>query len=168
MYELRVEGIARDGRPALGRFRVLDVVDGSVAAFRSWGAGSDTSCTTDAWAASNCVRVPPGIYSVSGFVFTMPHWAPSTEEPGQFGAYLNTTLVAEPEVVVDGPTTLTLDAREEVEVRIETPDHRTARTVPLAEVNDRIAVALRQQKQQELAQQFVQALKARGKVEILI
>ncbi|HEY8452460.1 MAG: S8 family serine peptidase [Micromonosporaceae bacterium] len=132
MYELRVEGIARDGRPALGRFRVLDVVDGSVAAFRSWGAGSDTSCTTDAWAASNCVRVPPGIYSVSGFVFTMPHWAPSTEEPGQFGAYLNTTLVAEPEVVVDGPTTLTLDAREAVEVRIETPDHRTARNVGAA------------------------------------
>ena len=51
---------------------------------------------------------------------------------------------------------------------IKVTDHRTARTVPLAEVNDRIAVALRQQKQQELAQQFVQALKARGKVEILI
>ncbi len=51
---------------------------------------------------------------------------------------------------------------------IKVTDHRTARTVPLAEVNDRIAMALRQQKQQELAQQFVQTLKARGKVEILI
>jgi peptidyl-prolyl cis-trans isomerase C len=51
---------------------------------------------------------------------------------------------------------------------IKVTDHRTARTVPLAEVNDRIAVALRQQKQQELAQQFVQELKAKGKVEILI
>lgn len=51
---------------------------------------------------------------------------------------------------------------------IKLTEHRTARTVPLAEVNDRIAVALRQQKQQELAQQFVQQLKAKGKVEILI
>lgn len=51
---------------------------------------------------------------------------------------------------------------------IRVTDHRTARTVPLAEVNDRIAMALRQQKQQELAQQFVQTLKAKGKVEILI
>lgn len=51
---------------------------------------------------------------------------------------------------------------------IRVTDHRTARTVPLAEVNDRIAMALRQQKQQELAQQFVQSLKAKGKVEILI
>lgn len=51
---------------------------------------------------------------------------------------------------------------------IKVTDHRTARTVPLAEVNDRIAMALRQQKQQELAQQFVQSLKAKGKVEILM
>lgn len=51
---------------------------------------------------------------------------------------------------------------------IKLTDYRTARTVPLAEVNDRIAVALRQQKQQELAQQFVQTLKAKGKVEILM
>ena len=51
---------------------------------------------------------------------------------------------------------------------IKVTDHRTARTVPLAEVNDRIAMALRQQKQQELAQQFVETLKAKGKVEILI
>jgi peptidyl-prolyl cis-trans isomerase C len=51
---------------------------------------------------------------------------------------------------------------------IKVTDHRPARTVPLAEVNDRIAMALRQQKQQELAQQFVQSLKAKGKVEILM
>lgn len=51
---------------------------------------------------------------------------------------------------------------------IKVTDYRSARTVPLAEVNDRIAVALRQQKQQELAQEFVQSLKAKGKVEILM
>ncbi len=51
---------------------------------------------------------------------------------------------------------------------IKVTEHRTARTVPLAEVNDRIAMALRQQKQQELAQEFVQSLKSKGKVEILM
>lgn len=51
---------------------------------------------------------------------------------------------------------------------IRAAEHRSARTVPLAEVSDRIAQALRQQKQQELAQQFVQALKTKGKVEILM
>lgn len=51
---------------------------------------------------------------------------------------------------------------------IKAGEHRTARTVPLAEVSDRIAVALRQQKQQELTQQFVQTLKTKSKVEILM
>ena len=51
---------------------------------------------------------------------------------------------------------------------IKAAEHRTARTVPLAEVSDRIAQALRQQKQQQLAQEFVQSLKGKAKVEILI
>ncbi len=51
---------------------------------------------------------------------------------------------------------------------IKTAEHRTARTVPLAEVSDRIAQALRQQKQQQLAQEFVQSLKGKAKVEILM
>jgi peptidyl-prolyl cis-trans isomerase C len=51
---------------------------------------------------------------------------------------------------------------------IKAAEHRTARTVPLAEVSDRIAQALRQQKQQQLAQEFVQALKGKAKVEILM
>ena len=40
--------------------------------------------------------------------------------------------------------------------------------MPLAEVSDRIAQALRQQKQQQLAQEYVQSLKTKGKVEILM
>jgi hypothetical protein len=40
--------------------------------------------------------------------------------------------------------------------------------VPLAEVSDRIAQALRQQKQQQLAQEFVQQLKAKAKVDVLM
>jgi peptidyl-prolyl cis-trans isomerase C len=51
---------------------------------------------------------------------------------------------------------------------IKAAEHRDARTVPLAEVSDRIAQALRQQKQQQLAQEYVQSLKTRGKVEILM
>ncbi len=51
---------------------------------------------------------------------------------------------------------------------IKAAEHRTARTVPLAEVSDRIAQALRQQKQQQLAQEFVQSLKGKAKVEILM
>ena len=51
---------------------------------------------------------------------------------------------------------------------IKGAEHRDARTVPLAEVSDRIAQALRQQKQQQLAQEYVQSLKTKGKVEILM
>ena len=51
---------------------------------------------------------------------------------------------------------------------IKGAEHRDARTVPLAEVSDRIAQALRQQKQQALAQEYVQSLKTKGKVEILM
>jgi peptidyl-prolyl cis-trans isomerase C len=51
---------------------------------------------------------------------------------------------------------------------IKSGEHRDARTVPLAEVSDRIAQALRQQKQQQLAQEFVQSLKTKAKVEILM
>ena len=63
--------------------------------------------------------------------------------------------------------------REQVRVvgggeRDQGAEHRDARTVPLAEVSDRIAQALRQQKQQALAQEYVQSLKSKGKVEILM
>lgn len=51
---------------------------------------------------------------------------------------------------------------------IKTAEHRAARTVPLAEVSDRIAQALRQQKQQQLAQEFVQSLRNKAKIEILM
>jgi peptidyl-prolyl cis-trans isomerase C len=51
---------------------------------------------------------------------------------------------------------------------IKAAEHRPARTVPLAEVSDRIAQALRQQKQQQLAQEFVQQLKAKAKVDVLM
>ncbi|HEY8475090.1 MAG TPA: S8 family serine peptidase [Natronosporangium sp.] len=131
-YNLRVDAIARDGRPAFGRFSVFDVQDGSVNAIRNWGDSQDSSCTIEPWGANNCIRVPPGTYSISGIVFTMPAGLPSTQQPGRFDSYLNATLVAEPEITIDRTTTLTLDARDAVEVQIETPDHETARNLGAA------------------------------------
>ncbi|PSL01644.1 subtilisin family serine protease [Haloactinopolyspora alba] len=126
-YDLHVKGIARDGREAYGRFSVLDVVDGSVAAKRAWGKDNETTCTTEQRARTNCIRVPPGTYSISGLIATLPQWAPAGQVPGPLADYLNTSLVSEPEVTIDSDTTLTLDARDAVEVEIETPDHETKR-----------------------------------------
>ncbi|WP_114907884.1 S8 family serine peptidase [Ornithinimicrobium murale] len=122
-YDVHVEGIARDGREAQGSFRVLDVEDGSVSATRNWGQGD--TCTTEPWDGSNCIRLAPGAYSFSGVIQTMPADLPALGYPGQTADFLNSALVAEPEVTIDGPTTLTLDAREAVEVQIDTPEHET-------------------------------------------
>jgi peptidyl-prolyl cis-trans isomerase C len=51
---------------------------------------------------------------------------------------------------------------------IKVTDRKPQRTVPLAEVSDRLSQFLRQRKQQELAQQFVESLKTKYKVEVLI
>lgn len=123
-YNVHIEGIARDGRPAQGSIRVLDVEDGSVSAIRGWGYGED-SCTTASWDASSCIRLEPGTYSFSGVVHTMPSDKSSTTQPGFTESYLNTSLLAQPEVTVDGPMTVTMDARDAVEVEVETPDHET-------------------------------------------
>ncbi|USQ81501.1 S8 family serine peptidase [Ornithinimicrobium faecis] len=123
-YNVHVEGIARDGRAAQGSFRVFDVMDGSVSAFRNWGQ-TDNTCTTEDWGASNCIRLAPGDYSFSGMIQTMPADLPALGYPGNTADFLNTSLVVEPEVTIDAETTLTLDARDAVEVQIETPGHET-------------------------------------------
>jgi len=51
---------------------------------------------------------------------------------------------------------------------IKVTDRRPERAVPLAEVSDRLSQFLKQRKQQELMQQFVESLKAKYKVEVLI
>jgi peptidyl-prolyl cis-trans isomerase C len=51
---------------------------------------------------------------------------------------------------------------------IKVTDYKPARAVPLAEVNDRLTQFLRQRKQQELIQQFVQSLRTKYKVEVLL
>jgi peptidyl-prolyl cis-trans isomerase C len=51
---------------------------------------------------------------------------------------------------------------------IKVTDHKDAHTVPLAEVSDRLSAFLKQRKQAELTQTFIQSLHSKYKVEILI
>jgi peptidyl-prolyl cis-trans isomerase C len=51
---------------------------------------------------------------------------------------------------------------------IKMMEHRAGRTVPLPEVSERITAFLTQQRQQEATGQYVQALRAKGKVEVLM
>jgi peptidyl-prolyl cis-trans isomerase C len=51
---------------------------------------------------------------------------------------------------------------------IKATEYKPERIVPLAEVSDRLSGFLRQRKQQQLVQQFVESLKAKYKVEVLI
>ncbi len=120
-YDLHVRGIARDGRPAFGGFHVLDVEDGSVAAQRYFH-GEEGPCTGDQFDGPPCVRVPPGTYSVMGFVFTAPPDAPSEEFNRTVAS---SAIVGDPEVTVTGDTELVLDARRAREVTVHTPDHDT-------------------------------------------
>jgi peptidyl-prolyl cis-trans isomerase C len=51
---------------------------------------------------------------------------------------------------------------------IKLTEKRTGRTVPLAEVKDRLSEFLKQRKQQELVQQYLLGLKTKYKVEVLL
>jgi peptidyl-prolyl cis-trans isomerase C len=51
---------------------------------------------------------------------------------------------------------------------IKLTDRRAGRTIPLPEVKDRLEEFLKRRKQQELVQQYLQGLKAKYKVEVLI
>ncbi|HEY3631382.1 MAG TPA: S8 family serine peptidase, partial [Jatrophihabitantaceae bacterium] len=124
MHDVHVNAIARDGRAAVGGFRVIDVHDGSVAATRYWPGAAAEPCTTASWAESNCIRVPVGTYSIMGFVFTMPPDQPSTDQGVR--NTLNTTLVGNPQVTISKDTTLTFDARTAREVSVATPGHDDA------------------------------------------
>jgi hypothetical protein len=128
MVELTVRGIGRDGRPAPGSATVLDVKDGSVNATRNLDGDPAAPCTDDPYAASTCVRVPVGTYSVLGFVDTMPaHVA-----PGTFGTPLNRSLAGDPEIEITADTEVVLDARLATEVLVETPEHETKPNVGAA------------------------------------
>src|SRR5262249_24858619 len=119
MHNVHVTGIARDGRAAVGGFRIVDVKDGSVVAQRYWPGAATEPCTTDTFAQSDCIRLPVGTYSVMGFIFTMPPDKPSTVKA--LRSVLNTSLVGNPQLTIDQDTTLSLDARDAHEVSVATP-----------------------------------------------
>lgn len=109
MYELTVEGIARDGRLAAGSssVNVLEVHDTSIF-LESLNRFSDGVST---------LRVPPGTYHVMGNIYTY-------DGHDQFPQ--SRTMVGEPEVEVTGDTTVMVDARDGTPLQIETPAHEGA------------------------------------------
>lgn len=122
LVELHLEAVGRDGRPSPADVMVYDVDSGAVEASRWLPAESD-ACSTEAWAASTCVLVPPGTYSVTALVTTNPAGVPSTEVG--FAAQ-SLALVGDPEVEITADRTITLDARLARRVRVTTPGHRTS------------------------------------------
>ncbi|MEU5948924.1 S8 family serine peptidase [Micromonospora sp. NPDC047465] len=107
-YELRVKGIDRAGRPAsaLGMIDVLDVVDPG--RFMEISNRFDDGVVT--------LRVPAGVYSVAGLIYTQNE---------QQGSRPEQTWVGDPEIEINGDTTLVFDARRAAPVRIVTPEPAT-------------------------------------------
>ncbi|MFI0486204.1 PA domain-containing protein [Actinomadura sp. 9N215] len=116
--DLRVRAVDRFGRPARGIVGVLDVDDGGVVEYRFLPGDSAKPCTEQG---SSCIRLPPGTYSVMGFVYTMPIWRGSTDR----GTELHRSLVGDPELTLTQDGEFVLDARKATEVKVVTPDHQT-------------------------------------------
>ncbi|WP_043622163.1 S8 family peptidase [Nonomuraea candida] len=125
--ELRVRGIARDGRPGRGGFTVLDLDAGTLAG-RVLPGDPAQPCTDARYGTGTCLLVRPGTYSVLGHIFTMPAGQDSTAP----GTPLNESLLGDPEVTITKDTEIVLDARKAVEVEVETPDHETKRNTGAA------------------------------------
>ena len=103
MYNLTVDGIARDGRPARG-ISWVDVVN-----------ADDTTKfvgRADLFNGPVTMRVPPGTYSAMGFLFTY-------DEPQVFA--LETSIAGDPQFEVTGNTSIVADARPATEVIADTP-----------------------------------------------
>ncbi|MCI0686407.1 MAG: hypothetical protein L0Y54_04095, partial [Sporichthyaceae bacterium] len=97
-YNLTVDGIARDGRPARG-ISWIDIVnaDDTTQFTRTVGLGQGPVT----------VRVPPGTYSVMGMLFTY-------DEPQVFA--LEAAIAGDPEIEVNQDTTYVADAQPATEV----------------------------------------------------
>ena len=120
LFELRVKGIARDGRPALawvGSLIQSPVIDVNT------GEKMTKPCPSPDPTLEWCMRVPAGTYSVLTYIRTHPAGEPANG----YGGGLNTSLVGDPELKVSGDTTLTLDARKASEVKVDTPANPEAR-----------------------------------------
>jgi subtilisin family serine protease len=101
-YDVTVDGIARDGRPARG-ISWIEVVDANdTTAFQQTRGLTDGPVT---------FRVPRGTYSVMGMLFTY-------DQPQVYA--LEAAVAGDPEVDVTEDMTLTADAREATEVVADT------------------------------------------------
>ncbi|MGN9842885.1 S8 family peptidase [Nonomuraea sp. H19] len=125
--ELRVRGIARDGRTGRGGFTVLNLDEGTLVG-RVLPGDPAQPCTDQKYGTGTCLLVKPGTYSVLGHIFTMP----ATQDSTTGGKPLNESLLGDPEMEITDNTEVVLDARKAVEVRIETPDHKTKRNTGAA------------------------------------
>ena len=102
MYNLTVDGIARDGRPARG-ISWIDVVN-----------ADDTTKfvgRANLFSGPVTMRVPPGTYSAMGFLFTY-------DEPQVYA--LETGIAGDPQFEVSGDTSIVADARPATEVIADT------------------------------------------------
>ncbi|WP_329082304.1 S8 family peptidase [Streptosporangium sp. NBC_01469] len=126
--ELRIRGIARDGRPAHGGFEVLDLERGTLLG-SVLPNDATRPCSADPYDVGTCLLVPQGTYSVLGHLFTMPAWEDSTNSKG---TPLNVSLAGDPEIRITKNTEIVLDARKAVEVKVQTPDHETKRNMGAA------------------------------------
>ncbi|MEU7838045.1 S8 family serine peptidase [Nonomuraea sp. NPDC049129] len=127
LVELRVRGVARDGRNARGGFTVLNLDEGTLVG-RVLPGDPAQPCTEQKSGTGTCLLVKPGTYSVLGHIFTMP----ATQDSTATGKPLNESLVGDPEMKITGDTEIVLDARKAVEVEIRTPDHKTKRNMGAA------------------------------------
>jgi subtilisin family serine protease len=109
-YQLTVTGTARDGRPAAGvsTVAILDVEDMT----RFMQPGNPFVDGTVR------LRVPPGRYAVLGAIHTYDAHNQDIQQ---------TAFVGDPEITVDRDTTVALDAREAVPIRVATPEHPDSR-----------------------------------------
>ncbi|WP_328814044.1 S8 family peptidase [Nonomuraea cypriaca] len=127
LVELRVRGIARDGRDGRGGFTVLNLDEGTLVG-RTLPGNPALECTDQKYGSGTCLLVKPGTYSVLGHIFTMP----ATQSSTTGGKPLNESLLGDPEMKITENTEVVLDAREAVEIEIETPDHTTKRNTGAA------------------------------------
>lgn len=110
--EMTFEGVTRDGRAVQGfRPQVVNVETGE------W---QFEYCPADD--GHYCLRVPVGTYAVIGAVATPARWHEGPPDPLR-APPRHTTLVGDPEVTVDRDVHLAFDARDAVEVTVDTPAH---------------------------------------------
>jgi subtilisin family serine protease len=108
-FNLTLDGIARDGRPARGISWVEVVNVDDTRLFQQTVGLTDGPAT---------LRVPPGTYSLMGMIFTY-------DEPHVFATEL--AIAGDPEIEIDQDTTYVVDARPATEIVPVTDEPTEAR-----------------------------------------